>query len=139
MNRLNSVIAATAISILVLAGCNNGQQPSTQASPGAGTTTNANSTSKATQAGFDTLTTVVSNTKTAVEAGNFDQAQQAFNQFENAWVKVEDGVKTKSPKGYSAIEDTVIQVKSALKGKDKAKALGALQTLDTNITAVSKV
>ncbi|PMB13251.1 hypothetical protein CEN48_14740 [Fischerella thermalis CCMEE 5282] len=95
-------------------------------------------TTGATQGGFDALISVVSNTKTAVESGNFDKAQQEFDKFENAWVKVEDGVKTKSSKTYNAIENAATQVKGALKAKDKAKALEGLQTLNSNIATVSK-
>lgn len=84
--------------------------------------------------GFEALVSVVSNTKTAVETGNFDKAQQEFDKFENAWVKVEDGVKAKSSKNYNAIEDAATQVKNSL----EAKALEELQTLNTNIATVSE-
>ncbi|MER3494325.1 MAG: DUF4363 domain-containing protein [Mastigocladus sp. ERB_26_2] len=125
------IIPVIVISLLTLVGCNNAQQSTTQ-------TPATTETTGATQAGFDALSSVVSNTKTAVEAGNFDKAQQEFDKFENAWVKVEDGVKTKSSKTYNAIEDAATQVKGALKAKDKAKVLEGLQTLNSNIATVSK-
>lgn len=126
------IIPVIAISLLTLAGCNSAQQSTTQ------TPATTTETTGAAQGGFDALISVVSNTKTAVEAGSFDKAQQEFDKFENAWVKVEDGVKTKSSKTYNAIEDAVTQVKGALKAKNKAKALEGLQTLNTNIATVSK-
>ena len=140
MKRLIYIIPLTAIGLLTLAGCNSAQQSTTQTPTTTETTggTTVSGTPGATQGGFDALISVVSNTKTAVEAGNFDKAQQEFDKFENAWVKVEDGVKTKSAKTYNASEDAATQVKGALKAKDKAKALKELQTLNTNIATVSK-
>ncbi|MCW5313499.1 DUF4363 domain-containing protein [Nostoc sp. KVJ3] len=140
MKRLIYIIPVTVISLLALAGCNSDKQATTQ-TPATTETTAATTVAKtpgATQGGFDTLVGVVSNTKTAVKAGKFDKAQQEFNKFEDAWSKVEDGVKTKSSKTYNVIEDTATQVKGALKTKDKAKSLKGLQTLETNIATVSK-
>ncbi|AVH64994.1 MULTISPECIES: DUF4363 domain-containing protein [unclassified Nostoc] len=140
MKRLIYIIPVAAIGLLTLVGCNSDQKSTTQ-TPATTETTAATTVSKtpvATQGGFDTLVGVVSNTKTAVQAGKFDTAQQEFNKFENAWSKVEDGVKTKSSKTYNVIEDTATQVKGSLKAKDKAKSLKGLQTLNTNIATVSK-
>ncbi|MEH2077792.1 MAG: DUF4363 domain-containing protein [Nostoc sp.] len=140
MKRVIYIIPVVAISLLTLVGCNSDQKSTTQ-TPATTETTAATTVSKtpvATQGGFDTLVGVVSNTKTAVQAGKFDTAQQEFNKFENAWSKVEDGVKTKSSKTYNVIEDTATQVKGSLKAKDKAKSLKGLQTLNTNIATVSK-
>ncbi|PMB48970.1 DUF4363 domain-containing protein [Fischerella thermalis CCMEE 5205] len=140
MKRLIYIIPLTAIGLLTLAGCNSAQQSTTQTPATTETTggTTVSGTLGTTQGGFDALSSVVSNTKTAVEVGNFDKAQQEFDKFENAWVKVEDGVKTKSSKTYNAIEDAATQVKNSLKAKDKVKALEGLQTLNTNIATVSK-
>jgi len=140
MKRLIYIIPVTTISLLTLVGCNNTQQSTTKTPATTETTggTAVSGNTGATQGGFNALISVVSNTKTPVEAGNFDKAQQEFDKFENAWGKVEDGVKTKSSKTYNAIEDAATQVKGALKAKDKAKALKGLQTLDTNIATVSK-
>lgn len=117
MKRLIFTIPVAATVLLTLVGCNNAQQPTSQ-NP---TTTETTGTTSA-QGGFDALANVISNTKAAVETGDFNQATQEFDKFENAWVKVEDGVKTKSSKTYGVIEDAATQVKSALKAKDKAKA-----------------
>ncbi|MCC5642727.1 DUF4363 domain-containing protein [Nostoc sp. CHAB 5824] len=140
MKRLIYIIPVTAIGLLALVGCNSDQKSATQTPATTETTagTGVSRTPVATQGGFNTLVSVVSNTKTAVQGGNFDKAQQEFNKFENSWSKVEDGVKTKSSKTYNVIEDAATQVKGALKAKDKAKALKGLQTLDTNIATVSK-
>lgn len=133
MKRLIFTIPVAAIVLLTLVGCNNAQQPTSQ-NP---TVTETTGTTSA-QGGFDALANVILNTKAAVETGDFNQATQEFDKFESAWVKVEDGVKTKSSKTYGVIEDAATQVKSALKAKDKAKAQEGLNILNTNITAVSK-
>ncbi|MBG1261323.1 DUF4363 family protein [Nostoc commune] len=140
MKRLIYIIPVTAIALLTLVGCNSDQKSTTQTPATTETTTGTavSKTSVATQGGFNALVSVVSNTKTAVQGGNFDKAQKEFNNFENSWSKVEDGVKTKSSKTYNAIEDATTQVKGALKAKDKATALKGLQTLNTNIASVSK-
>ncbi|HYX14401.1 MAG TPA: DUF4363 domain-containing protein [Nostoc sp.] len=140
MKRLIYIISVTAITLVTLVGCNSDQKSTTQAPATTETTagTAVSKTTVATQGGFKTLVSVLSNTKTMVQGGNFDKAQQEFNKFENSWFKVEDGVKTKSSKTYNLIEDAATQVKGALKAKDKAKAVKGLQTLDTNIASVSK-
>ncbi|MBV6622580.1 MAG: DUF4363 family protein [Rivularia sp. (in: Bacteria)] len=130
MKKFIYVIPVMAIGLLTLVGCTN-----PQSTTGNSATTE---TTSATQGSFDDLVTVVSGTRVDVEAGKFEQAQQEFDKFENAWFKVEDGVKTKSSQAYNAIEDAAIQVKGALKAKDKAKALEGLGTIDTNIATVSK-
>ena len=129
MKKIIYIIPVIAIGLLTLVGCNNPEQSTTE--PAATTETTG-----ATQGGFDTLVTIVSGTKVNVEADKFEQAQQEFDKFENAWGKVEDGIKTKSSKSYNAIEDAATSVKGALKAKDKAKALEGLQTIDTNIASV---
>ena len=73
MKRLIYIIPVTAISLLTLVGCNSNQKSTTQ-TPTTTETTKTTTVSKnpsATQGGFDTLTGVVTNTKTAVQAGNF--------------------------------------------------------------------
>jgi len=129
-----SIVGAVVISLFALVGCNTAQQASTPVSP----TTQAPNSVTSAAGGFTALSDVVSKTKTSVNSGNFSQATQDFNQFEGAWKQVEDGVKTKSPNGYSEIEDALTQVKSALKSSDKVKALQGLQTLETTIASVSQ-
>jgi Domain of unknown function (DUF4363) len=140
MKRLIYIIPVTVIGLMTLVGCNSDQTSTTQ-TPATTETTGGKTVSGtpgAAQNGFNALESVVANTKTAVEAGKFDKAQQEFDKFENSWAKVEDGVKTKSSKTYNAIEDATTQVKGALKAKDKAKALQSLQILNTNIATASK-
>lgn len=79
---------------------------------------------------------MASNTKTAVEAGDFNQAQQAFDQFEGAWSQVEDGIKAKSTGSYDAIEENMDQVTAALRANNKENALSALQSLEDNINQI---
>lgn len=126
-------VGLTLISTLILAGCNTTQQSSSTSPTSQASTSATNS-----GANFGALSNVVSATKAAVNAGNFSQATRNFDQFEAAWKQVEDGVKTKSPDGYSAIEDAATQVRGALKSSDKAKALAGLQTLETTIASVSR-
>lgn len=132
-NFRSSIVGAVIVSMSVV-GCSTAQQSSAPASPATQTPTSATNSGT----GFVALSNVVSKAKAAVNAGDFSQATQDFNQFEDAWKPVEDGVKTKSPSGYSAIEDTAIQVRSALKSSDKVKALAGLQTLETTIATVSR-
>ncbi|MDZ4877982.1 MAG: hypothetical protein CLLPBCKN_007417 [Chroococcidiopsis cubana SAG 39.79] len=103
MNRFSYTIAATALGLLALVGCSNAQQPTTQAPSSTESTAQSPSkTSDASQESFSALTTVVSNTRAVVEAGNFDRARQEFNKFEDTWLKVEDGVKAKAADSYNS-------------------------------------
>ncbi len=139
MFRLNQIFIMTAISLLALVGCNNAEksstQPSSTASPAAETKTT--STGKA---DFKGLLSVVSHTKTAVEAGNFAKAKEEFGKFESFWSKVEDGVKVKSPHAYKAIEDNSDEITGGLKASapNKQKVLVALQSLNKSIITAAK-
>jgi hypothetical protein len=135
-------IGCTVISLLALAGCNTAKQASNPASPEAPAASDETKTAGAeASAGTETsaLDSIVANTKTATEANDFAQASQTFEQFEESWEKVEDGIKAKSPESYSAIEDSAKQVENALKAKDKVKALEALQGLGENTAKVSQL
>jgi hypothetical protein len=90
--------------------------------------------------GAGEMMSVVTNTKTAVEAGDFAKAKEEFAKFEDSWKKVEDGVKTTSPKAYDAIEGGLGTVTSALgeANPDKTKVMDALTSLTTSITSVAK-
>lgn len=147
MNRLHQVLIIAAISVLALAGCNSAEQSTTQTSPAASSASPVEaaqqtaSSAAAAKGGFDGLLSVVSTTNAAVEAGNFANAKQEFEKFEDVWKNVEDGVKAKSPDGYKAIEGSMDEVMGALKGsgQNKEKALAALQSLEKNITGVAKL
>ncbi|KOP22632.1 hypothetical protein AMR41_29615 [Hapalosiphon sp. MRB220] len=145
MKRFNQVLLITAISMLTLVGCKNGEQSATQTSPSA-TATPASATSKKTATttvkdeNFKGLLAVVSNTETAVKAGDFTKAKQEFGKFEDYWSKVEDGVKKKSSKTYNKIEDEADKIQGDLKAStpNKDKVLAALQSLNTDINSVAK-
>jgi hypothetical protein len=89
---------------------------------------------------FGGLLTVVTNTKTAVEAGDFAKAKTEFGQFEDSWKMVEDGVKAKSADTYDTIESSVDEVNNNLKESqpDQTKLLASLQTLTDSITSVAE-
>ncbi len=82
------------------------------------------------------IKSVVANTKAAVAAGDFTKATATFGKFEGAWKTVEDGVKTKSPKVYAAVEDGMDTIGAALKSKDKVKATAALTALETAVSTI---
>ncbi|WP_315785547.1 DUF4363 domain-containing protein [Fischerella sp. JS2] len=145
MHRFNQVLLITTISMSFLVGCNNAEQSTTQTSPTA-TSTPASAISKKTATttvkdnNFKSLLAIVSNTQTAVKAGDFTKAKQEFDKFEDSWSKVEDGVKKKSSKTYNAIEDEADKIKGDLKASapNKDKVLAALESLNTNINSVAK-
>ncbi len=146
----NSTIVLTAATLLAFAsGCNQSSTTATsppttasspEKSPTPVTSSPATTASPATtQApGFKALTGVISSTRSAVQVGNFDQAKNEFDKFEDSWSQVEDGVKAKSSETYSAIEDGMDAVKAGIKAKDKNKTLTALQDLEQNVTKVAK-
>ncbi|QKQ72943.1 DUF4363 domain-containing protein [Nostoc sp. TCL240-02] len=163
MNRFNPVLIVAAISMMTLVGCNKGDEPTAQtppagssisdttATPSATTTPDAAAIPSATTSPsaaaipaktteFQGLQGVVTNTKTAVEAGNFTKAKGEFDKFEDFWSKVEDGVKAKSPTTYKEIEDKSDEVKAGLKtsAPNKSKLLTALGVLNKDVTSVAK-
>ncbi|PSM49610.1 DUF4363 domain-containing protein [Chroococcidiopsis sp. CCALA 051] len=133
----HQVLIVAAISVLVLAGCTNAQQPTIQTSPAASPV----ATGQTDRAGVDRLLSVVSNTKVAVEAGNFSKANTEFSQFEDNWKQVEDGIKAKSSDRYKAIEDSLDRVTGELKGSqpNKQNVLADLQSMENNINSVAKL
>lgn len=130
--RMNYLLALGLVGMIgtaSLAGCTSSQ-----------TTAETPATSAATQASTgDTsgLKQVVTNTKAAVEAGDFNKAKTEFEQFETAWKPIEDGIKAKSPTGYDEIESGMDKVGSALNSADKTQALASLQSLDQAIASVA--
>ncbi len=98
----------------------------------------AAATSTATGPGFPALRTIISTTKKAGEAANFDVATTEFSKFEDAWKTVEDKVKAKKPAEYKAIETTVEAANMAIAKKDKTALLGSLQKLSGMVDKVSK-
>ncbi|MEH1787227.1 DUF4363 domain-containing protein [Nostoc sp.] len=151
MNRFNPLLIVALISMMALVGCNNGEQSSTTQTPPAGTsasetatsptpTSTTTATTPVATTDFQGLQGVVTNTKAAVEAGNFSKAKGEFEKFEGFWSKVEDGVKAKSPTTYKEIEDKADETKAGLKvsAPNKQKVLTALEVLNKDITSVAK-
>lgn len=148
MKRFQAIVIITGISLLALVGCTNGEQATIETTPAAtaNTTSNSNvsaspaSTAATTTTANDGLLAVVAKTKTAVTSGDFVQAKKEFDQFEDVWKDVEDGIKAKSRDNYEAIEKNMDEISGELKAAkpQKEKLLTALQSLETTINAVSK-
>ena len=81
---------------------------------------------------------VVTKTKIAIEAENFDQAKTDFTRFEDSWKTVEDGVKATAPARYTAIEDAMEAVNKGVKEKNKSNAIAALESLTKNVEYLDK-
>jgi len=149
MNRVHQTLIVAFISLIALAGCNNPEQSTTETSPTSNSTpeavpaTTTNPETPATPSAtsdFTGLQGVVTNTKTAVEAGDFTKAKGEFDKFEDFWSKVEDGVKAKSPNIYKQIEDTSDEIKAGLKSAapNKQKLSTALESLNKNVASVAQ-
>ncbi|MEC4816461.1 MAG: DUF4363 domain-containing protein [Scytonema sp. PMC 1069.18] len=141
MKRFQSMLIVVGISLVALVGCTSTKETASQSTPDATPVTSAATSSPvATTTGNESLLAVVSKTKTAVNAGDFVKAKEEFDQFEDAWKKVEDGIKAKSRDKYEAIEKNMDDIEGELKASkpQKDKLLASLQTLETNINAVSK-
>ncbi len=136
MNRFYAALLG-GLSTLLLVSC--GSSPSTpQAAAPASAPPASPAAAKPTAAGFMALQKVINQTKTAVEAGNFEQAQVAFDKFEPAWKTVEDGVKAKSSATYEAIEDGMDAVNKGIKGKSKEQVLEALKTIAKSLAIAAQ-
>jgi soluble cytochrome b562 len=89
--------------------------------------------------GFTALQGVIGATKTAIESGKLDAAKTEFAKFEASWKTVEDGIKTKSPESYRAIEDGVRSVETGIDSKKSKEALiASLQKLSQSVDKASK-
>lgn len=90
--------------------------------------------------GAEELTAVVTNTRTAVEAGDFAKAQEEFAKFGDSWSKFGEGVKATSSEGYTAIETNVGNVNTALgeAQPDQTKVMDALTALSASIDTFVK-
>jgi hypothetical protein len=89
--------------------------------------------------GFAALTDVVTKTKTAVTAGNFEKGKTEFAKFEDSWKTVEDGVKAKDGgTSYGTIEKAMDKVDGGLKAKDAAATLAGLKVLSESLVAAAK-
>ena len=103
--------------------------------------TSAAPTTKDTPAssGFTALQRVIGSTRTAIEVGKLDVAKTEFAKFEASWKTVEDGVKTRSPESYKAIEDGVQSVETGIGSKQaKETLLTSLQKLSQSVDKARK-
>ncbi len=72
----------------------------------------------------------------AAQGGDLAKAKSEFEEFDEDWDKIEDGVKAKSPDAYRTIEDAMDEVELALvkpAAPDKDTALSALRKLRQTI------
>ncbi|MEG3906474.1 hypothetical protein QT979_01305 [Microcoleus sp. w2-18bC1] len=142
MARFNQILVLSAISLIALAGCDSAKEASTPpTSPAPVPAATAVKTDKpASQGNYAELSGVVSSTTAAVQAGNFAKAKTEFDKFENAWKKVEDGIKAKAPKSYDAVEETTDKVMADLKKSKPSKdqVLTQLQSLEKTISTIPK-
>lgn len=133
--RLKSILLLCAIGSFALTACSQPSTPSasnqtTESSPVVETPV---SPSVPAQTGYPELLSVVSKTQAAVEADNFSKAQQEFDQFEEVWGQVEDGIKDKSAESYDLIEQDMDQVSTALRASESNQAIAALQAMSGHI------
>jgi glycerophosphoryl diester phosphodiesterase len=142
MARFTQILVLSAISLIALAGCDSAKEASTpQTSSAPVPAATAVKTEKAaSQGNYAELSGVVSSTKAAVQTGNFATAKTEFDKFEDAWKKVEDGIKAKSPKDYEAVEETTEKVMAELKKSQPSKdqVLAQLQSLEKTINSIPK-
>jgi hypothetical protein len=139
MNHFQSILVISSISLLTLVGCADTEKATTETTPTASPNSTLATPAKTSTKGNDGLLTVVANTKTAVTAGNFVQAKQEFDKFEDVWKEVEDGIKAKSSSNYEAVEKSMDDISGELKASkpQKDKLLTALQSLEKTINAIS--
>jgi hypothetical protein len=144
MDRIQSLLVTSAVvvGLVGLVSCSQPTPPEVAVSPTTSPSTAAPKPSAAaepTSAGFASLNTVVSKTRTAVTAGDFEQGKTEFGKFEDSWKTVEDGVRAKAGGTYyGAIEKAAGTVNTGLKGKDAAATLAGLKTLNENLATAAK-
>jgi hypothetical protein len=143
MIRFNQMLVVSAIGILALTGCAATEQATNSAADSVVANTQgkvdaAKNDITTAMSGYIGLNDVVTNTKAAVEAGDFAKAGTELGKFEGFWATVGDAVKAKSAATYDAVEASVSNAEAAIKASDKAKALTALNALGNAVTAATK-
>ncbi|MEG4998797.1 hypothetical protein [Microcoleus sp. B4-D4] len=144
MARFNQILVLSAVTLVALAGCGEKQEastPPTSPPPVTSTTTTVTTSEKpASTANYPELMSVVTNTKAAVDTGDFVKAKTEFDKFETSWKKVEDGIKAKEPKSYDTVEQTTEKVTDELKKAQPSKdlVLAQLQSLEKTIASIPK-
>ncbi len=133
--RFNQILVLSALSLLTLAGCDSVQETSTPKTSSSAVPGTAVKTDKAIK--YPELSGLAFYTKIAVEANNFPKAKTEFGKFENAWKKVEDGMKKKDPTGYNTVKEATAKVTAEFKKSEpsKDKVLAQLDLLDKTIKA----
>ncbi len=143
MARFNQILVLSAVTLVVLAGCGDKEASTPPTPPSqvpAATTTVSASEKPASPASYPELMSVVTNTKAAVNTGDFVKAKTEFDKFETSWKKVEDGIKAKDPKSYDTVEETTEKVTKELKTTKPSKDLvmAQLQSLEKTIASIPK-
>jgi hypothetical protein len=149
MARFNPILVLSAVTLVALAGCGDNQASTPPAPPSpvpsATTTTTTTTTTSGSEkpvspASYPELMSVVTNTKAAVETGDFVKAKTEFDKFETSWNKVEDGIKAKEPKNYDTVEENTEKVTDELKKAQPSKdlVLTQLQSLEKTIASIPK-
>src|SRR6184192_2013640 len=124
------VLAALALTSLLIAGCRPPSTPSPASKPAgkeaarkaaspkpAASPRPAASPSPAAGSAADRLRTLEANIDaalTALGSGDVAKARQSYEGFDQGWDRVEDDVKARSPAAYTAIEDAMDDVKAML-------------------------
>jgi hypothetical protein len=91
---------------------------------------------------FQGMSGVLSNTLTAVQAGDFDKAKGEFTKFKGEWSQVKDNIKTKSADTYQQVDSQLTKVEKLLNqtNPDKAQLVTQLKALSKTLTeSVSKL
>lgn len=132
-NRMLALGTAGVVSLLTLVGC-------AAKTPEAITPTDASAPAASAPAssGFGTMAMQVADAKTAVAAGNFDQAKATMGDVENTWKIVEDDLKKTDKTAYDAIETHMDEANGALKGDSPDAAIVSehLSMLETTISSL---
>lgn len=110
------------ISVLTLVSCSSPEVKPIEKS----STVPSKTTEVSKLSGFPGMLDVISKTKAAIEAKNFELAKTEFAKFEDSWKTVEDGVKIKSKDTYTAIEDGVETTGKKIAAKDTEGTIVAL-------------
>jgi hypothetical protein len=139
MVRFNqTLIAFGAFGLLTLSGCNSAENSAPVGAPPPGAPPLGAPGAAAVAPEFQGLAGVVAKTKAAIDTGDFAKTGEEFSQFEGSWAKVKEGVKTKSPETFTAIEDARKNVTAAIKAADKEKVLRSLKILGDSVLAAGK-
>ena len=127
-----ALLVIATLSTLMLASCSPAQNK--QASVEKPST----KTEETKQSGFSGMKNVITNTKTAIGAANFEKAKTDFAKFEDSWKTVEDSVKKTAPTQYSAIEEGMEAINKGIKEKNKNSTMAALDSLSKNVASLDK-